>query len=66
MKHYTKKAIKSGISAGIGFGIVTAGIDLYDRDDFELWKFILKILLFTVFMGLYFNYSLKKQSDKKS
>ena len=66
MKHYTKKAIKSGISTGIGFGIVTAGIDLYDRDDFELWKFIFKILLFTVFMILYFNYSLKKQSDKKS
>ncbi len=66
MKSYTKRAIKSGIFAGIGFGVATAGIDYYDGNDFELWKLIFKILFFAVFMGLYFNYSFKKQSEKDS
>ena len=66
MKAYTKKALKSGIFAGIGFGIATAGIDYYNRDDFELWEFIVKVLFFAIFMGIYFNYSFKKQSEKKS
>ncbi|WP_405572818.1 hypothetical protein [Winogradskyella sp. Asnod2-B02-A] len=66
MKSYTKRAIKSGIFAGIGFGIATAGIDYYNGDDFELWKLVFKILFFAVFMGLYFNYSFKKQSEKES
>ncbi len=66
MKSYTKRAIKSAIFAGIGYGIVTVGIDYYNGDDFELWKLVFKILFFSVFMGLYFNYSLKKQSEKES
>ncbi|AUC13842.1 hypothetical protein BTO06_01155 [Tenacibaculum sp. SZ-18] len=66
MKIYTKKALKSGIFAGIGFGIATAGIDYYDGDDFQLWKFIFKVLFFAIFMGLYFNYSFKKQFEKES
>jgi hypothetical protein len=66
MKSYTKKALKSGIFAGIGFGIATAGIQYYDGDDFELWKFIFQVLFFAIFMGLYFNYSFKKQSEKES
>ena len=66
MKSYTKKALKSGIFAGIGFGIATAGIDYYDGDDFELWKFIFRVLFFAIFMGLYFNYSFKKQFEKES
>jgi len=66
MKSYTRRAIKSGIFVGIGFGVATAGIDYYDGNDFELWKLIFKILFFAVFMGLYFNYSFKKQSEKDS
>lgn len=66
MKSYTKRAVKSGIFAGIGFGITTAGIDYYNGDDFEIWKLVVKILFFAVSMGLYFNYSFKKQSEKRS
>ena len=66
MKSYTKRAIKGGIFAGIGFGIATAGIDYYNGDNIELWKLVFKILFFAVFMGLYFNYSLKKQSEEES
>jgi len=66
MKPYTKKAIKSGVFAGIGFAVVTAGIDLFNGDDFELWRLIVKILFFTIFMGIYFNYSFKKQTEKES
>ena len=66
MKSYTKRAIKSGIFSGIGFGIATAGIDEYKGDEFEWWKRGFKILWCAVFMGLYFNYSFKKQSEKES
>lgn len=66
MEPHTKRAIKSGISAAIGFGIATVGIDLYNGDDLELWKLIFKTLFFAVFMGIYFNYSFKKQSKKES
>lgn len=66
MKIHTKKALKSGIFAGISFGIANAGIDYYDGDDFQLWRFIFEILLFAIFMGLYFNYSFKKQFEKES
>lgn len=58
--------MKSGIFAGIGFGIATTGIDFYDGGDFELKKFIFKILFFSIFIGLDFNCSFKKQSEKES
>jgi hypothetical protein len=66
MQPYTRKAIKSGVFSAIGFGIVTAGLNYYDGDDFEIWKLIFKTLFFGVFMGFYFNYSFKKQSKKES
>ena len=66
MKTYTTKALKGAIGAGIGFGIFTGGKDYYDGDDFELWKFIFKVLFFTIFMGLYFNYRFKKKFEKES
>lgn len=66
IKSYTKKALNSAIFAGIGFGIVLAGIDYYDEDDFELWKLICKVLCFAILMGLYFNYSFKRKSKKES
>jgi len=66
MKLHTKKTLKSGIFAGIGFGIITAGIDYFDGDGFELWKFVFKVFFFGLFMGIYFNYSLKKKSEKES
>lgn len=65
MKSYTKRALKSGVFAGIVFGAATTGIDYYNGDDFELRKLIFKILFFSTFMVLYFFYKLKKQSQKE-
>jgi hypothetical protein len=56
--------LKSGIFAGIGFGIATAGIDYYDGDDFELKKFIFKILFFLIFMGFILIEVLKNNSKR--
>lgn len=62
MKLYTKKALKSGIFAGIGFGIATGSLNYFDKNNFELWKVIFKVVFFTLLMGIYFNYSFKKES----
>ena len=66
MQPYTKKALKSGIASAIGFGLITALLDYYNNDDFEIWKLIFKTLFFAAFMSVYFNYSFKKQSEKES
>ena len=66
MKSYTKKALKSGIASAIGFGLITALLDYYNNDDFEISKLIIKTVIFTVPMGVYFNYTFKKGSEKES
>lgn len=64
MKSYTKRALKSGVVAGICFGLITVGIEYFSGEDLELWKLIFKTLFFGVFMTIYFNYSFKKNQSK--
>ena len=66
MKSYTKKTLKSGIASAVGFGLTTALLDYYSNDDFEISKIIIKTLIFTVLMGVYFNYTFKKEYEKES
>lgn len=64
MNDHTKKALKSGIVAGITFALVTAGFEYFAGQDFRIWKFMVNILFFGILMGLFFRYSLKKQNKK--
>jgi len=61
MNTLTKRAIKSGVIAGITFGIITAGLEYFEGQNFKIWKFIFNVLFFGTVMSLLFNYSMKKQ-----
>ncbi len=65
MKPYIKKALKFGVISAIVFGLVKVALDFFLKDDFELWGFVFKTLLFGVFMSIYFYFNFKKQSEKE-